>query len=462
MEIVKEVAERFSDFVFDWDYETYLLLGGYGSGKSYHIAFKIILKCLEERRKVLVIREVYDTLTESCYDLFREILDDMDLLAHDDDRREYKTKVRKLKSPMEFKFPNGSRIIFKGMDKPEKVKSLNGVSIVWLEECSEVKYDGYKEMLGRIRTPDQSMHFILSCNPVGKENWVYRHFFVNLDEEGNEHVVLDDELLYVKKTMIRNGVYYHHSLPDDNPYLPKEYIKRLDNIKTYDEPLWRVARFGRFGAAGTRVLPQFKVATNAKTFKEAVLAIPEQFRFYGFDFGFEESYNAVISMAVDDKKKILYIYDEIYMNNVTDDKFANLDEMQKIKAHQQAMVQSNVEHNPIVADNEDPKAIKYYRQEGYEIRGCRNKFAGSRLSNTRKIKRFHKIICSPKCKNTIRELRDLTYKKKPNGDVIYDEFNIDPHSFSAIWYGLDTYTVANIKEEPRNSKNGSGNGKKAV
>lgn len=454
MEIVKEVSERFADFVFDWDYEKYLLIGGYGSGKSYDIALKIVLKLLEEKRKCLVLREVYDTITESCFDLFKEILMDMDLLADEDDRREYKTKVRALKSPMELKFPNGSRIIFKGMDKPEKVKSLNGVSIVWFEECSEIKYEGYKEMLGRIRTPNVSMHFILSCNPVGKENWVYRHFFVRIDEDGNEKVILNDEELYNKKTIIRNGVYYHHSTLDDNPYLPDAYIKRIEDIKTYDAYLYRIARWGRFGAAGIRVLPQFEIAKNAKKFKEAVKGIPEIFHFYGFDFGFEESYNAVISMAVDDKNKYLYIYDEIYMNSITDDKFANLDEMQKLKAKQESMKNQNIKHNPIVADNEDPKAIKYYRQQGYEIRACRNKFAGSRLSNTRKVKRFRKIICSPKCKNTIRELKDLTYLKKPNGDTIYDEFCIDPHTFSAIWYALDTYTVADIKEVKRNSKNG--------
>ncbi len=41
--------------------------------------------------------------------------------------------------PMQIRFKNGSLIIFKGMDKPAKLKSLNGVSIVWVEECSEVK-----------------------------------------------------------------------------------------------------------------------------------------------------------------------------------------------------------------------------------------------------------------------------------------------------------------------------------
>lgn len=453
MEIVKEVAERFADFVFDWYYETYLLLGGYGSGKSYHVALKIILKCLEEKRKVLVIREVYDTLTESCYDLFKEILNDMDLLANDDDRRTYKTKVRPLKSPMEFKFPNGSRIIFKGMDKPEKVKSLNGVSIVWFEECSEIKYEGYKEMLGRIRTPNVSMHFILSCNPVGKENWVYRHFFVNLDEQGNEHVILDDEVLYAKRTIINKGIYYHHSLMDDNPYLPDAYRKRLEDIKDYDYPLYRVARWGRFGPNGTRVLPQFIVASNSKEFVNNVKALGPGNQFFGFDFGFEESYNAVISMSVDIKNSILYIWDEIYMNHVTDDKFATIDEMQTLKERINSYKEQGF-NKQIVADNEDPKAIQYYRQNGFQIRGCRNKFAGSRLSNTRKIKRFKKIICSPKCKNTIRELKDLTYLKKPNGDTVYDEFNIDPHSFSAIWYGLDTVTVADVKQKIYNSKSG--------
>jgi len=453
MEITKEVSERFADFVFDWDYETYLLVGGYGSGKSYHAALKIILKCLEEKRKVLVIREVYDTLTESCYDLFKEILNGMDLLTIDDDKQAFKTKVRALKSPMEFKFPNGSRIIFKGMDKPEKVKSLHGVSIVWLEECSEIKYEGYKEMLGRIRTPDVSMHFILTCNPVGRDNWVYRHFFVSLDEEGREHVILNDEELYAKRTLIRNGVYYHHSIPDDNPWLPLQYIKRLEEIKTYDYPLYRVARWGRFGPSGTRVLPQFQVASDAKKFKEEIIRLGPENQYFGFDFGFEESYNAVVSMSVDLKNGILYIWDEIYMNHVTDDVFANLPKMQALKKRLDDLYKAGY-NKMIVADNEDPKAITYYRQNGFRIRACRNKFAGSRLSNTRKIKRFKKIICSPKCKNVIRELKDLTYLKKPNGDTVYDEFNIDPHTFSAIWYALDTVTVADVKEKNFNSRAG--------
>lgn len=454
MKITKSVAPAFEDYIFDWDYETYLLVGGYGSGKSYDTAFKIILKLLEEKRKALVVREVFDTIKESCYDLFVEILDDMNLLTEDPRVfRRKKNKVLALKSPLRFKFPNGSQIIFKGMDKTEKVKSINGVSIVWLEECSEIKYEGYKELLGRIRTPNVSMHFILTCNPVNRENWVYRHFFVSLDDEGQPKVIVDEKKFYELKCLIKRGVYYHHSTVDDNPWAPWQYIKRLDDLKNYDYSLYQVARFGMFGATGTRVLPQLKVANNAKQFKEAIAKLGNDAHFFGFDFGFEESFNAVLSMAVDIKRSILYIYDEIYMNHVTDDKFANLPEMQRLRKKLLDLNSQGL-NKMLVADNEDPKAIKYYRQNGFIIRGCRNKFKGSRLSNTRKVKRFKRIVVSPKCTNTIRELKDLTYKKAPNGDTIYDQFNIDPHSLSAIWYGLDTVTVADVKDKNFNSKSG--------
>lgn len=311
--------------------------------------------------------------------------------------------------------------------KPEKIKSINGVSIVWLEECSEIKYTGYKEIIGRLRTPRVSTHFILTCNPVGKENWVYRHFFKRIDDNGKETVILDDEELYTKKFMVIGNTYYMHTVPEDNIFLPREYIATLDDMKNYDETLWRVAKLGRFGANGTLVLPQLVVAESAKLFKTSIKLLGDQNKYFGFDFGFEDSYNAVISMAVDAKRGILYIYDEIYINHITDNKMANLPEMQKLKEKIDNMHENGV-NKMIVADNEDPKAIQYYSDCGFRIRACRNKFAGSRLSNTRKIKRFHRIIVSPKCKNTIRELRDLTYKKDSKGNVIYDEFNIDPHT----------------------------------
>lgn len=441
MEVEKAVNPRFEDFIFDWDYREYLCVGGYGSSKSYHIVLKLILKALEEKRKILVVREVYDTIRESCFDLFLEILEDLDLLEHNGNRKRSK-KVRYRTSPMQLLFPNGSKVIFKGMDKPGKLKSINGVSIVWLEEASEVKYAGYKELKGRLRHPTLSLHFILSTNPVGTENWVYQHFFKRTNDDGSITVILDDQKLYRKHTIVKNGVYYHHSVVDDNMFVPKEYVRTLDEMQSYDPDLYRVARLGQFGLNGVRVLPQFTVAQSHEAVMRAVQGIPSKFKFTGFDFGFETSYNAVVRMAVDDREKVLYIYWEYYKNHMTDDKTA------------EELAELGLQDEQIIADNADPKAIQYYRQMGFKIRGC-HKWAGSRLANTRKVKRFRKIVCSPECINTIRELSTLTYAKDSKDNLKYDEFNIDPHTFSAIWYGLDNYTVADVKDELRNSRKGA-------
>lgn len=432
--VYKRVNEHFREFVGDWNSRFYFLLGGYGSSKSYHIALKIILKCIREKRKVLVIREVYETIRESCFSLFEELAEDLHLT----DDKHGQPVMRFVQSPMKIKFKNGSQIIFKGMDKPAKLKSINGVTIIWIEEASELKYAGYKELLGRARHPFLSIHFILSENPVDKENWTYKQFF--RDEENNRFV-MDDEELYKKRIIRTKDTYYHHSTVDDNHFLPASYIEQLDEIRSYDPDLYRIARLGHFGINGTKVLPQFEVAKSHQEVMSKVASIPDKFKFNGMDFGFETSYNAVVRMAVDDQQKILYIYWEYYKNRMTDDKTAK------------ELREFGLDKVQIVADCEDPKAIAFYRQNGFRMRGC-HKFPGSRLANTRKIKRFHRIVCSPNCLNTIKELSTLIYSKDRQDRPIYDQFNIDPHTFSAIWYALDNYEVADIKQIPRNSRRG--------
>lgn len=190
---------------------------------------------------------------------------------------------------------------------------------------------------------------------------------------------------------------------------------------------------------GIRVLPQFRVASSHEEVMEAVKKIPDRHRFIGMDFGFEVSYNAVVRMAVDDKNKILYLYWEYYKNHMTDPETA-----EELQAY-------GLDRKLIVADSAEPKAMRFYKQTGFRMRGAHK---ATRLDNTRKIKRFRQIICSPNCPNCIRELSTLTYDKDSKGNLIYDEFNIDPHTFSAIWYGLDTYEVADIKEIPKNSRKG--------
>lgn len=302
---IKRVNPHFKAFLGDWSTKFQFLVGGYGSSKSYHVALKVILKLIKERRTALVVREVYDTHRDSTFSLFSELIEDMGL-AH---------VIQVTASPMQVRFPNGSKIIFKGMDKPAKLKSINNVSLIWLEECSEIKYEGFKELLGRLRHPTLPLHMILSTNPVSKDNWSYTHFF---KDEEKERFVLDDEELYEKRTIITNNTYYHHSTADDNKFLPESYVEQLEEMKEYDYDLYRIARRGRFGINGTRVLPQFEVLPHDKVLA-MMNEINVQQNFVGMDFGFEESYNAVIRMAVDVEKRWLFIYWEYYKNKQTDD-----------------------------------------------------------------------------------------------------------------------------------------------
>lgn len=412
------INDVFMDFINDWDYKFYLLTGGYGSSKSYHVAIKVIKKLLEEKRKALVIREVFDTLRDSCYSLLEEVAEAMGISDY----------VIFTQSPMRVKFRNGSMIIFKGMDKPAKLKSINGVSIVWIEECSEVKYSGFKEILGRLRHPTLSNHIILSSNPVSKSNWYYKYFFM---DKKNKVFVLDDEDLYKNRIVTINNTYYHFSTVDDNYYVPKSYIEQLDDLKTHDPDLYRIARQGRFGVNGLRVFPQIKIL-GYESGMQQIKAIKNSIKFVGMDFGFVTSYNALLRMIVDHDNKDLYIYYEYYTKGKTDNEIA--DDIKEFKETQEI----------IKADCAEPKAIRYFKQLGFRMKPCK-KFKGSREVYTKKVKRFKNIYILDNCTNTIEELEDLTYAIDKDGEIIEDEFSIDPHTLSAIWYGLDDYEVTDLK-----------------
>ena len=154
------------------------------------------------------------------------------------------------------------------------------------------------------------------------------------------------------------------------------------------------------------------------------------------DFGFETSYNAVVRMAIDHERKWLYLYWEYYRNHMTDDETADaLEEFVRTR-------------ECIKADSAEPKAIRYYQKRGFNMVATKKSNGGSRhsrLDNTRKLKRFRRIICSDACVHCIEELQDLTYATDRDGEIIPDEFNRDAHTFSSLWYGLDDYDVVDVK-----------------
>jgi len=397
------VSESFMEYLIDWDHEEYFIYGGYGSGKSDTTALKLLKLSFEESRIILVSRKVYATLQDSCYRLLKQVAAryQMDMFL------EYKTSPLYIKNRL-----TGSEFIFKGLDKSEKLKSLPEVSVAWMEECSEFSYDDYMEIRGRLRHPTQSIHRLLTTNPISKSSWIYNHFFLN-------------------KKIDKSKIFIHHSTCDDNPFLPQSYIDNLDELKHTDPILYRIARKGEFGTDGIRVL-QNVVSVPHDEVTEAINNIHEPLLNAGMDFGFTTSYNALIRNAVDHENGILYIYYEYYKNHMTDDKTS--EEISEFKETGEL----------IYADSAEPKTIAFYQQEGFNMYSC-TKFPGSRLQNTKKVQRFKKIIVSDQCPKCYEELKDLVFKKDKNGNIVPDQFNIDPHSFSAIWYSLDDYEVSSLK-----------------
>lgn len=414
----KQINPHFREFLFDWNCRQYLLVGGFGSGKSYHAALKVILKLLSERRTALVVRATFESIRDSCFALFMEIVAEMQLETH----------IKCTRSPMQMNFMNGSKIIFRGLDKPERLRSIHDVSLVWIEEAAEITYDAFKELQGRLRHPSLPLHTILSLNPTSKANWVYKHFF--------ERVRINDEKLYEARSLREGGVFYLHSTADDNFFLPKNYIATLDEMADYDYDRFRIGRLGRFGLTGTKVFPQAEKIPHDDAICK-VAQLPRRLKFIGLDFGFVTSYNAVVMCAVNDTKQ-LYIYWEFYERNLTDDVFAD-----KLLGCELDGV--------IRCDSAEPKAIAYLQKRGLRAIAAR-KWSGSRharLDSVRKIKRFKRIFISDACPNCWREIGELTYKIDRDGQIIEDEFSVDAHCLDAVRYALDAYDVADVKRLSR-------------
>ncbi|MCR6516313.1 phage terminase large subunit, partial [Clostridium sp. LY3-2] len=106
-----------------------IFYGGAGSGKSHFVVQKMIFKYLKYgNRKCLVVRKVSNTLRESIFALFKSVLGDWKLYEQ--------CKVNK--TDMTIELPNGSSFIFKGIDDPEKIKSIANIDDIVVEECTEV------------------------------------------------------------------------------------------------------------------------------------------------------------------------------------------------------------------------------------------------------------------------------------------------------------------------------------
>ena len=129
-------------YLTDYSKRDEIYYGGAGSGKSVFIAQKLVIKLLnDDNRLLLVVRKTQATLRDSCFSLFKSILYDWHIAE----------ECNINKTNLEITLPNGSRIIFKGIDDPEKIKSINGITDIFCEEVTELEEEDFDQLHLRLR-----------------------------------------------------------------------------------------------------------------------------------------------------------------------------------------------------------------------------------------------------------------------------------------------------------------------
>lgn len=433
--MIVEVNKAFKYVSQTWDFKILLCIGSYGSGKSHEMFTKVAIKAAIEKRKILVVRKEYNTLKESC---FADLEDAIERIGQN---KKFKTTV----SPLHIlNKKNKSRVIFRGLDKVRKIKSIKDIDLIIVEEADEISIEELKELIKRLRTNKVKTHMILMCNPVSRRSSIYKYFFKDLGF--NEEELYEKKLL-VKETLIKDDItgeeelyriLVHHSTYKDNNFLPLSFKHELETEK--DPRLRRIGTEGKFGADGELVL--YNAVFEKNVFERYVNGkISSNMKFVGLDWGFVTSYNALIRCAINEEANELYIYWEYYKKDRTNSQI------------QQDIEEFKTTREKIRADNAEPKTIREFKNEGFNIIGA-DKGPGSVKEGVRKLRSFKRIIIdSERCRNAKNEAEDWCFEKDMDGEIIEDEFTIDPHAWDAVRYAIENYKVKTTKAKIQNIKN---------
>lgn len=152
-----------------------LYQGGYGSGKTFAGSLLGIILCLKYPGiRGLVGAQTFSLVRDTTLVSYKEHLDKMGL-QEGTDWKEYKSESKLV-------FSNGSEVLFRHLEEPEKIKSLN-LGFVEIEEMSDVPQATFDMLLGRLRQarkPEWGDKFVYRLfghtNPESRKGWIYRYF----------------------------------------------------------------------------------------------------------------------------------------------------------------------------------------------------------------------------------------------------------------------------------------------
>mgnify|MGYP004471379537 CR=1 FL=1 len=373
----------------------YWLEGGRGSTKSSEISLEIPQLIIKNPEcHAVVLRKIGNTIKNSVYPQMQWGIDALGLT----DKFRFKT------SPHEITYKKtGQKILFFGVDDPQKIKSIKlpfgYVGICWIEELDQ--FTGMEE----IRNLNQSLlrggpifwEFCSFNPPKSQNNWV------------NEEKLFDDPDRLV-----------HHStyLGVPREWLGDRFFEDAEKLKARNETAYRHEYLGEVTGTGGAV---FENVEDMAMSAELVGNFDRLY--YGLDFGFAVDPLAYVAMYYDAKREDLYIFDELYRQKMTNSQAAK-------------SIKLRAKDSRILADAAEPKSIAEMAGFGLRISGARKgpdsiDFGMRWLQN-----RAHIYIDKRRCPNTYKEFVAYEYERNKDGQFISAYPDANNHSIDAVRYGL--------------------------
>nr|DAI50856.1 MAG TPA: large terminase [Caudoviricetes sp.] len=278
-----KAQREFLEIPHNYSLDVAVYQGGYGSGKTFSGSLLGILLALKFAGiRGLVGAQTYTLVRDTTLQTYFEHLENFGFVEGKD--YEWSSSLQKLS------FKNGSEILFRHFDEPNKLKSLN-LGFVEIEEMSDIPYDTFKMLLGRMRQRTKkswgnfTYRIFGHTNPEMQRGWVYKTFV--------ENPAVNYRLISAPTT--------------ENIYLPEGFCDELK--KVYDEQYYNIFVLAQNGEYNNGLVIKDFTDENVKEISYQ----PEMDLHISCDFNVDPMC-WVFAHKTDDK---VFYFDEIAMENTT-------------------------------------------------------------------------------------------------------------------------------------------------
>lgn len=337
-----------------------ICFGGRGAGRSWSIARALVLRAHDRPTRILCAREIQASIGESVH---RLLSDQIALLGFSDffEIQAYAILGK-----------NGSEFFFEGLrSNVSKIKSAEGIDVVWVEEAEAVTEHSWSTLIPTIRKPNSEIW--LSFNPLLASDPTYKRFVTSPPPNAK-----------VKHTTFR-----------DNPYLPQVLEDERAYLQSVDDDAYRWIWLGECRTVSDALI------LKGKFFVEPFEVDPSwSGPHHGLDFGFSRDPNAAVRLYIDDVNKVLYVKSEYWALGT---------DIDALPAALEAAIPGISQHT-VFCDNSRPESISYLSRHGIANARPADKWAGSVDDGIAYLRSFQRIVIDPACKHFLDECRTYCFK----------------------------------------------------